>query len=108
MRARPRPVGPPTSSGRYLGSPYGIRTYELLYGPAHRKLMEFIRSVEILKSSDRSVFAVNSYEGSNYTNCYIFRDPMRSAVKSVTRTEVDRVARERTPEIQKPDHVRGT
>ena len=64
---------------RYIGSPSGIRTYELLHGPSHRKLMTFIRSVEILESRDRTIFAVNSHEGSNYTNCYIFRDPMHPA-----------------------------
>ena len=66
---------------RYIGSPDSIPTYELLYGPAHRKLMEFVRSVKILKSASSSIFAVNSYEGSNYTNCYVFRDPAHTAAK---------------------------
>src|SRR5689334_6970407 len=67
---------PPTQDGevacKYLGRPDGIPTYRLLFGQAGTPLMDFIRSAKILQGDRPYNLAVNSYEGSNYTDCYVF------------------------------------
>jgi len=57
---------------RLQGEPDGIPTYSLYYKKARYPIMVFSRSVEIVISATPDTFAVNSYEGSNFTDCYVF------------------------------------
>ena len=59
-------------SCKFIGSPDGIPTYSLLYGKNGVLLMSFNRSAQVIQGQRPYRIAINSYEGSNYTDCYVF------------------------------------
>src|SRR3990172_6750259 len=78
-------VYPPMREGevtcKYLGSPDGGPVYSLHYGRTGQPLLEFIRSAEVIQGDLPYQIAVNSYEGSNYIDCYVFWDAKNPANK---------------------------
>jgi hypothetical protein len=66
---------------RYLGKPDDTPTYEIIFGQKNIKLLEFTRSAEVVRGDSPYGIAVNSYEGSNFTNCYVFWDARNPKAK---------------------------
>ena len=61
-----------TVACQFLGRFDDAPTYRLLYGRLGRPLIEFDRWINVLQDKQPHRIAVNSYEGSNYANCYVF------------------------------------
>ncbi|WP_329629253.1 hypothetical protein [Sphingopyxis sp.] len=59
---------------KFLGRPDGIPTYSLFLGKPDRQLLIFDRSIEVYPEPSGKGIAVNSYEGSNFTDCYVLWD----------------------------------
>lgn len=68
---------------KFLWKANGILTYGLYFDRQNKPLLEFSRSARVLVGSLSYRLAINSYEDSNYTNCYVFWDA-RSRVGRVS------------------------